>query len=198
MLTSRVVCCLHQSDRRIRLCISHRSDCHIRLCISHQSDCRIRVCISHQSYHSIQMSCTNHGVWVLFCYKLCHGIRVPCTENEVKQNIWAHLISVMAFARASSIEVELYQDMKGLYLTCCIIFFQLKSIFFRSFFSQRIRQTTNIPSRTMKTTSKVRSEHTQSLHYMHITPFFTCLNFIPPIKFHLSILDYALSRAISW
>ena len=197
MLTSRVVCCLHQSDRRIRLCISHRSDCHIRLCISHQSDCRTRVCIPHQSYHSIQMSCTNHGVWVLFCYKLCHGIRVPCTENEVKQNIWAHLISVMAFARASSIEVELYQDMKGLYLTCCIIFFQLKSIFFRSFFSQRIRQTTNIASR-MKTTSKVRSEHTQSLHYMNITPFFTCLNFIPPIKFHLSTLDYALSRAISW
>ena len=88
--------------------------------------------------------------------------------------------------------------MKGLYLTCCIIFFQLKRVFFRSFISQRIRQTTNIPSRTMKTTSKVRSEHTQSLHYMHITPFFTCLNFIPPIKFHWSILDYALSRAISW
>ena len=46
MLTSRVVCCLHQSDRRIRLCISHRSDRHIRLCISHQSDCRIRVCLA--------------------------------------------------------------------------------------------------------------------------------------------------------
>ena len=198
MLTSRVVCCLHQSDRRIRLCISHRSDCHIRLCISHQSDCRIRVCISHRSYHSIQMSCTNHSVWVLFSYKLCHGIRGPCTENEVKQNIWAHLISVMAFARASSIMVEIYQDMKGLYLTCCIIFFQLKRVFFRSFISQRIRQTTNIPSRTMKTTSKVRSEHTQSLHYMNIAPFFTCLNFIPPIKFHLSTLDYVLSRAISW
>ena len=174
MLTSRVVCYLHQSDRRTR------------------------VCISHQSYHSIQMSCTNHSVWVLFSYKLCHGIRGPCTGNEVKQNIWTYLISVMAFARASSIEVEIYQDMKGFYLTCCIIFFQLKRVFFRSFISQRIRQTTNIPSRTMKTTSKVRSEHTQSLHYMNITPFFTCLNFIPPIKFHLSTLDYALSRAISW
>ena len=47
MLAWRVLCCTHQSDRRIRVCISHQSDCCIRVCISHQSDCRIRVCISH-------------------------------------------------------------------------------------------------------------------------------------------------------
>ena len=29
MLTSRVVCCFHQSDRRIRLSMSHRSDRHV-------------------------------------------------------------------------------------------------------------------------------------------------------------------------
>ena len=33
----------------------------VYLCISHQSDCSIGVCISHQPYHSIWISCTNHG-----------------------------------------------------------------------------------------------------------------------------------------
>ena len=37
-------------------------------------------------------------------------------------------------------------------------------MFFPLLFSQRTCQTTNIPSRTMKTMSKVQSEHTQSLH----------------------------------
>ena len=37
MLAKRVVCCSHQSDRRILVCISHKSDCHIR-----DSSCKLR------------------------------------------------------------------------------------------------------------------------------------------------------------
>ena len=59
------------------------------------------------------------------------------------------------------------------------------------------RQTTCIPSSTMKTTPKVPSEHTQSLHYMNNRQFFTCLNCIPPIKFHFAKLDFAPPRVIS-
>ena len=59
------------------------------------------------------------------------------------------------------------------------------------------RQTTYIPSPTTKTMSKVQSEHTQSLHYMNIRQFFTCLNCVLPIKFHCAILDFAPSRVIS-
>ena len=44
----------------------------------------------------------------------------------------------------------------------------------------------------MKKTSKVQSEHTQSLHYMNIRQFFTCLNCIPPIKFPFAKLDFAV------
>ena len=59
------------------------------------------------------------------------------------------------------------------------------------------RQTTYIPSPTTKTMSKVQSEHTQSLHYMNIRQFFTCLDCVLPIKFHFAILDFAPSRVIS-
>ena len=34
LLANRVACCLHQSDRHIRVCISHQSDRHIRVCIA--------------------------------------------------------------------------------------------------------------------------------------------------------------------
>ena len=71
-------------------------------------------------------------------------------------------------------------------------------MFFPLLFSQRTCQTTNIPSRTMKTMSKVQSEHTQSLRYANIRQFFTCLNCIPPIKFHFATLDFAPPRVISW
>ena len=54
--------------------------------------------------------------------------------------------------------------------------------------------TTYIPSRTMET---YQSEHTQSLHYLNIRQFFTCLNFISLIKFHFAKLDFAPSRFIS-
>ena len=138
-----------------------------------------RVCISHQSYHSIWMSCTDHGVWVLFSSKWC-------------QKFCAHLISVMveAFARASSIKVEIIGIWR--FHIICIIF-KLKL----AFSAPLLTTYTPRPSRTMKKTSKVRSEHTHSLHYMTIRQFFTCLNCIPPIKFYFANLDFAPSRVIS-
>ena len=41
-----------------------------------------------------------------------------CAQRMALQEIWAHLISVMivAFARASSSKVEIYQNMKGSHL----------------------------------------------------------------------------------
>ena len=68
--------------------------------------CRV-VCCLHQSYHSIQISCTNHSIWVLVSFKWCHGIRGLC--NDINQKIWAYLISIMieAFARALSSEVKI-------------------------------------------------------------------------------------------
>ena len=59
------------------------------------------------------------------------------------------------------------------------------------------REATYVPSRSMRTTSKVQSEHTQSLCYMSIRKFFTCLNHIPPIKFYFAKLYLAPSRFIS-
>ena len=137
MLACRVVCC------------SHQSDCRIRVCIFHQSDCRIRVCISHQSNH--------HSVQILFSCKLCHGIRGQCTKNDINQKFWAYLINVMIVAQSS--EAEIYRDMKGSHIFHCIIF-ELKHVF-PLLFSQRTCQTIYILSRTMKTTSKVQSEHIQ-------------------------------------
>ena len=118
-----MVCCSHQSDRRIRACFSH------------QSNWRIRVCISHQWYHSIWISCTDNTVWVLFSCKWCHGIRGLCTKNDINQKFWAQLISVMivAFARASSSEVEIYRDKKGSLLLLLHNFFKSKTCFFHSF-----------------------------------------------------------------
>ena len=45
--------------------------------------CRV-VCCLHQSYHSIQISCTNHSIWVLVSFKWCHGIRGLCTMTLTK------------------------------------------------------------------------------------------------------------------
>ena len=45
------------------------------------------------------------------------------------------------------------------------------SVFFWLLNSQRTRQTTYIPSRSLKTTSEVQSEHTRSFHYINITQF---------------------------
>ena len=55
----------------------------------------------------------------------------------------------MAFARASSIKIKINQDVESTHLN-----FKVKCVFFGSF------QTTYIPSCTMKTMSKVQSEHT--------------------------------------
>ena len=96
----------------------------------------------------------------------------------------------MAFAKDSFVKVEIYRDMKGKHLNFSF------EMCFPLLFSQRTRKTTFIPSRTMKTTSKVQSKHTQSLHYMNIEQFFTCFSCIPPIKFHLATLSFALSRVI--
>ena len=59
------------------------------------------------------------------------------------------------------------------------------------------RETIYVPSRRTRTTSKVQSEHTQSLYYMNIRQFSTCLNHIPQIKFYFAKLYFAPSRFIS-
>ena len=52
------------------------------------------------------------------------------TKNDINQKFWAHLISVMvvAFTRASSIEVEIYWDMKGSH-SIFLYYFKLKHVF---------------------------------------------------------------------
>ena len=71
-------------------------------------------------------------------------------------------------------------------------------MFFLLLFSKHMCQTTYIPSHTMKTMSKIQSEHTQSLHYKNIIRhFFMCLNHILPIKFHYATFDFAPSHATS-
>ena len=59
--------------------------------------------------------------------------------------------------------------MNGLHLTFYIIL-KVKHVF-PLLYSQRVHQTAYIPSCTMKTTSKVPSEHTQSLDFMNIDNF---------------------------
>ena len=74
---------------------------------------------------------------------------------------------VVAFARASLSEVEIYWNMKGLHL------FLLYNFYVKMFFLAPLLTTlmpNNLhPSHTMKTTSKVQSEHTQLLHYINIS-----------------------------
>ena len=59
------------------------------------------------------------------------------------------------------------------------------------------REKTYVPSRNMRTTSKVQPAHTQSLYYTNIRKFSTCLNHILPIKFHFAKLYFAPSRFFS-
>ena len=73
MLACRVVCCSHQSDRRIWVFISHQKDCCMRACISHQTDFRIRVCISHKSHNSIWISCTPAAFRVCISHPSYHS-----------------------------------------------------------------------------------------------------------------------------
>ena len=70
-------------------------------------------------------------------------------------------------------------------------------IFFLLLNSKLKRETTYVPSRNMRTTSKVQPAHTQSLYYTNIRQFSTCLNHILPIKFHFAKLYFAPSRFIS-
>ena len=71
--------------------------------------------------------------------------------------------------------------MKGSHFIFCINF-KLNE-YLRLFYSHWTRLTTHVPSRTIKTTSKVQSEKTQSLQNMSIRQLFTRLNCTPPIKF---------------
>ena len=85
--------------------------------------------------------------------------------------------------------------------SCCVVII-LPSVAgpyssFETMFTQLTRQTTYIPALTVATTSKVRSEHTQSLHYMIIRQLCKCVNCIPPIKLHFAKVDFASSRVIS-
>ena len=76
----------------------------------------------------------------------------------------------MAFERASSIEVEIYRDIKGLHSSCCIIF-NFKGVL--SAFISHTHTPNNLHlSRTMKKRSNTELQ------------FFTCMNCIPSIRFH--------------
>ena len=138
MLACRVVCYPHQSHHCIRLYILHGSNCYIGVCIMYQSDCHIRVYILHQSYHSIWISCTNHSIWVLLSCKWCYGIRGLCTKKDINQKFWAHLMSVMivAYARASSNEVEIYLNKVCFYFHCIIL--KLKHVFSTPFLTMHM------------------------------------------------------------
>ena len=85
-----------------------------------------------------------------------------------------------------------------IYLYCIIFKFKLFKNVFLLLFSKHMCQTTYIPTHTVKTMSKIQSEHTQSLHYKNIIRhFFMCLNHILPIKFHYATFDFAPSHATS-
>ena len=80
----------------------------------------------------------------------------------------------MVVARASSIKVEIYLDMKGSHLTFLYLLSQ-KGVFSAPLLTTQTNQTIYIPSLTMKATAKVQSEHTKSLHYMNIRQLFHML-----------------------
>ena len=122
---SRGVCCLRQSDPCIRVCILSLLHKGMYLCISHQSDCSTGVCISHQSYHSIWISCTNHGFFANDVLELG-----GCAQSMTLTKILG------SFDKCNGLwplldphwKVEISQDMKGFHLTFCIIF-KLKHVF---------------------------------------------------------------------
>ena len=123
-------------------------------------------------------------------------------KEWLNKKIWAHLISVMIvdFARTSSSVRSTFIRIwnSHIYLYCIIFKFKLFKNVFLLLFSKHMCQTTYIPSHTMKTMSKIQSEHTQSLHYKNIIRhFFMCLNHILPIKFHYATFDFAPSHATS-
>ena len=111
MLAPGVICCSHQSDRRIRLCVSH----HKSVALEYVSRTNQIAALQYDSR-------TNHIT--AFGY-LVFGYSFPvndfmesgswCTKNGVNQKFWVHLVSVMvvAFVQALSIEVENNRDIKG-------------------------------------------------------------------------------------
>ena len=80
----------------------------------------------------------------------------------------------MAFARASSIEVEIYRDMKGLHSSFCIIF-KFKGVLSAPFLTTHTPNNL-LPSRTMK-------KNAQTFPIIELQ-FFSCMNCIPSIRFH--------------
>ena len=126
MLTCRVVCCSHQSDRCIRVYILH------------QSYFRIRVCISHQSYNSIWISCTNHSVWVLFSCKSDVMESGGCAQRIMLTRNFGLILLVLWFwplqepRRVRSVFIGIWSRMKGSHLFS-LYNFQVKMCFSASF-----------------------------------------------------------------
>ena len=113
---------------------SHQSDCCIKVCISHQSYIIVFeylapitafghnflvifcykitmfayrvVCCYHQSDCCIWISCTNHGIWVLFSHKWCH-VHKEWHQPEILDSLDTCNV-IVAFVRASLIKVKIH------------------------------------------------------------------------------------------
>ena len=83
----------------------------------------------------------------------------------------------VVFARASLIKVDIYRDVKVSHFVFCFIF--KSNVFLRLLYAQRTRHKNTYHKNNVQSPL----EHTQSLHYMDIRQFFTCLNCIPSTKF---------------
>ena len=134
----------------------------------------------HQSYHSIWISCTNHNVWKLFSCKWCHGIRRLYTKSDINHKLGSFDECNSLWPSRSLFDWDRNLSGYEKFAFNLFVHFKLKCIF-PLIYSKLTRQTTYILPRTMKTTSKVQLEHTQSLHYMNIRQFFMCLSCVPPI-----------------
>ena len=145
----------------------------------------------HQSYHSIWISCTNHSVWELFSCKWCHGIRRLCTKSDINHKLGSFDECNSLLPSRSLFDWG--RDLSGYekFAFNLFVHFKFKCIF-PLIYSKLTRQTTYILPRTMKTTSKVQLEHTQSLHYMNIRQF-PCAW----VVFHRSWIPFSLRRLCS-
>ena len=96
--------------------------------------------------------------------------------------------SFVAFMRTSSTKVEIYQDVKARFTFHFCIISMLKGVFFTPLLTTHMLN--DLHSITYHETSKVQSEYTQSMCYMNICQFSSCLNCIPLIKFHFATLAF--------
>ena len=106
MLACGVVCCSHQSDRRIRLCVSH----HKIVALGYVFRTNQIAALEYESR-------TNHII-AFFLFKDFMESGGWGTKNGVNQKFWVHAVyaMVVAFVQAFSIEVENSRDMKGSHL----------------------------------------------------------------------------------